>query len=92
VSALEMAAPEKEGIFAAVKGRAGGTANPVADLITRNGAYHYREQKPFERNVAMGGKDTCGDEKRVARKKKANKKACFNENDGADERSATGVN
>jgi hypothetical protein len=92
VGALEMAAAEKERIFAAVKGSACGAANPVPDLVTGNGAKHDRKQKPLEWNNACGGKDTCGDEKRVARKKKANKKTGFYKDDRANKRSASRAN
>jgi hypothetical protein len=60
-------------------------------LIAGDGAEHYREQEPLERNDARVGEDTGSDEKRVAGKKKANEKARFNENDGANERSASGA-
>src|SRR5271156_3086478 len=70
VGTLEMAAAEKERVFAAVKGSAGRTANPVANLITGDGAKHDREQKPLEGNDAGVGENACGDQKRVARKKK----------------------
>ena len=92
VGALEMAAAEKEGILAAVKCGAGGTANPVADLVAGDGAEHDRQQKPLEGNDARVGEDSGGDQKGVAWKEKADKKAGFDEDDGANERSAAGAN
>jgi hypothetical protein len=89
VGALEMAAAEKQGIFAAVEGSACGTANPIADLITCDSAEHDRQEKPLERNDSRVGEDACGDEKRVTGKKKADKETGFDKDDGADERSAS---
>jgi len=86
-----MAAAEKKGFFAAVEGRAGGTADPVADLVTGNGAKHDWKQKPLKGNNARVGEDAGGDKKRVAGKKKANKEACFYEHDGANEGRAAGA-
>jgi hypothetical protein len=86
--ALEMAASEKEGIFAAVKSGTSGAANPVANLVPRNGAEHDREQEPFERNDSRVGENARSDEQGITRKKKAHEKACFYEKDGANERSA----
>jgi hypothetical protein len=92
VGALEVAAAEEQGIFAPVQGGASGTANPIADLVTGDGAKHDGEQKPLEGNNASVGEDAGGDQKRIAGKKKANEEAGFYEDDGANERSASGAN
>lgn len=86
-----MAAAKEEGILAPVKSGTGGAANPVADLVTRDGAEHDGKQEPLERNDAGERKDTGGDEKRIAGEKKPNKESGFNEDDGANERSASGA-
>jgi len=92
VSALEMAAAEKERIFAAIKCCSGGATDPVADLVTGDGAEHDRKQEPLEGNDSRVGEDARGDEQGVSGKKKANEKAGFDENDGANERSAARAN
>ena len=89
MGALEMAAAEKEGVFAAIKGGACGTANPIANLVAGNGAKHDREQKPLEGNDAGVREDAGGDQKRVARKKKAHEEPSFYKDYGANQRSAT---
>lgn len=89
MGALEMAAAEKQGIFAAIKGRASGAANPIADLITYDSAEHHRKQKPLERNDPCVGENARGDQKRITGKKKADKETGFDKDDGADERSAS---
>jgi hypothetical protein len=88
VGALEMATAEEQGILAAIKGGASGAANPIANLIPCDGAEHDRKEKPLQRNNAGGGKDACGDEKGITRKKKANEEAGFYEDDCADKGSA----
>ena len=60
-------------------------------LIAGNRAEHDREQKPLKRNHAGVREDARGYEKRIAGKKKANEETCFNENDRANERSASGA-
>jgi len=61
VGPLEMAAAKKERVFAAVKGSAGGTADPVAHLVTGDGAKHNWEQQPLEGNNSRVGKNAGGD-------------------------------
>ena len=82
--ALEVAAPEKDRILTAVQGRSGGPANPIANLIARNSAEHDRKQKPLKRDNACGREDAGSDQQRITWKKKANKKAGFDEDDGAN--------
>lgn len=89
VGALEMAAAEEKGIFAAVEGCSSGTSNPVANLIAGDSAKHDWPEKPLEGDDARVGKDPGGDEKRVTGKKKSHKEAGFDEDDGANERSAS---
>jgi hypothetical protein len=88
---LEMAAAKKERILTAIKRRASGTANPVADLVTGDGAKHDWKQKPFEGDNTCVGKNASGDQKRIPGKKKTNEKAGFDKDDGADQRGAAGA-
>jgi len=92
VGALEVAAAEEQGIFTPVEGGASGTPNPIADLVPGDGTKHNGEQKPPEGNNASVREDAGGDQKRIARKKKANEEAGFYEDDSANERSASGSN
>ena len=86
-----MAFSEKQGIFALVKRRACGAANPVAELVSGNRASRHRKQPVREqrrqRNIENPVRyDARGDEKRVSRQEKSHKKSRFHENDCADER------
>jgi hypothetical protein len=92
MGALEVAAAEEKGVLAPVQGGSCGTSNPVTDLVTSDGAKHDREQKPLEGYNASVGEDAGSDQKRIARKKKTNEEAGFYEDDGANERSASGAN
>ena len=91
MSALKMAAPEKERILAPVKRRASRAADPITDLIAHNGAQHYREKKPLQRNHVSGRKNSCSNEQGIAGKQKTNEKAGFHKNDRANERSTAGA-
>src|SRR4029077_3459089 len=44
VSALKMASPKEERVFAAVESGTGGAANPIANLIAHDGAKHDGEE------------------------------------------------
>jgi hypothetical protein len=88
MSALEMATAEEEGLFAGVKFRAGGSADPVADLVANNGAEHDGQEQPFQWDDTGGGENSSGDEQGIAGKKKADEESGFNENDTANEGSA----
>src|SRR5467141_1970732 len=46
MGALQVAAPEEEGLFAAVKSCTGRAANPVANLIAHDGAEHDGKKEP----------------------------------------------
>lgn len=89
MGALEVAAAEKERVFSAIERGASRAANPVANLVPSNGAKHDRKQKPLEGNYASGREDARRDEKRITGKKKTDKEAGFDKNDGANERSAS---
>jgi hypothetical protein len=86
--ALKMAAAEEEGIFSAVERRAGRAADPITDLVTHDGAKHYREQQPLQGDDVGRRKNPCGDQQGITGEKKADKKSGFDENDAANERSA----
>ena len=86
--AFEMASFEEERVFAFIKRSAGSAPNPVANLITHDGAEHRREKHFGERDVPCGGKDSRGYQEGVAGKKETNEKAGLDENNHAnDERS-----
>jgi hypothetical protein len=92
MSALEMAAAEEERIFAFVESRAGGAADPVADLIADDGTKHDGKQQPFQRNNVCGGENAGGDEQGIAGKEKADEETGFDEDNGADQRGAASSN
>src|SRR5262245_23593128 len=50
VRALQMAAAEEERILALVKSSAGGAADPVANLVSDNGAKHDWQEEPAQRD------------------------------------------
>ena len=50
VCPLQVAAPEKQGIFASIQRGTSLASDPVSDLISRNGAGHYRQQQQPKRN------------------------------------------
>jgi len=89
---LKVASPEEERIFAAVQRGTRRAANPVADLVTYNGAKHDRQEKPFEWDHAGSGKNSSGHQQGIPRKEKSHKKTGFNENDRADEGRSAGAN
>jgi hypothetical protein len=93
---LQMAAAKKKRFFAFVRGRSGGATDPVAQLIANDRAENDREQptqeKELHRNAGYRGKNSGGDQQRVARQKKTDKHSGFDENDAADQRRATGPN
>ena len=91
VRSLKVAPAEKEGVFATIKRGASGAANPIANLIARDGAEHDWKQKPLKWNNTCGGEDASSDQQGVTGKKKTYKKARFDEHDGANQRSAAGA-
>jgi hypothetical protein len=84
MSALEMAAAEEEGVFASVEFRTSGTADPIPDLVSNNGAEHDGQEQPFQGDDAGGRENSSGDEQGIAGEKKANEKPGFNENYSAN--------
>src|SRR5216683_2633040 len=60
--ALKMAAPEEERVLLSIQSRSGRAANPVAKLVSDDGAGHNRQQKPTEWNHVSGGKEAGFDE------------------------------
>lgn len=91
VCSLKMAAAKEKRVLAPVQRSSCRAAYPISNLVSDDRAKHGGKEQPFQGNNAAIGKDASGDEKGVARKKEAYKKTCFNENNGADERSAAGA-
>src|SRR5216683_2928916 len=83
--ALKMAAPEEERVLLSIQSRSGGAANPVAKLVSDDGAGHDGQQKPPQRNHSSGGKDAGSDQQGIARQKEPNEKAGFDEDDETDQ-------
>jgi hypothetical protein len=83
VSSLEMAPAEKQRIFAPVKCWTGGASDPVAQLVTGNGAKDTWEKQPAKRDYLLAGEDAGGDEQGIARQKEPNEEACLHKDDGA---------
>src|SRR5437016_10821927 len=85
MGALKVAAPEEEGVFAAVQSRTRRAANPVTDLVAHDGAKHDGQEKPLQREHAGSGKNSGGHQQRITGKKKSYKKTGFDEDDRTDE-------
>ena len=86
VRALQVTPTEKKGVLTTIQGRTGFAANPVAELITGDGADDADKNQAANGKEALASEDTRGDEKGIAGKKKANEESRFHENDEPDER------
>src|SRR5260370_3044829 len=82
--ALKMAAPEEERVLLSIQSRPGGAANPVAKLVSDDGAGHDGQQKPPQRNHSSGGKKAGSDQQGIAPQKEPNQQDGFDENDDTD--------
>ena len=86
---LQVAATEEKGVFAAIESRTRRTPNPVAELVTNDGAQDAWKKQPAQGNHVLAGEDARGDQQGVAGKKKANEEPGFHEDDGANERGSS---
>jgi hypothetical protein len=87
-----MFAPEKEAFFAGVQFAARAAANPVAQLIARDGAQNSRQQNPAQRQNSTRRENSCANQQGIAGQKKTYKQSGLNEDHQADERSAACTN
>ena len=71
MSALEMASPKKQRIFAAIQSGACRAADPIANLITYDSAEHHRDKQPSQGDDAAGRKNARGDQEGISGKEKA---------------------
>jgi hypothetical protein len=83
-----MAATKEKRVFAFVERRASRAANPISQLITDDGATYYWQQ-PMEhhggkRNGGCCGKNTSGNQQRIAGQKKADEQAGLHKNNRAN--------
>lgn len=92
MGSLKMTAPEKERVFATVKRGPSRAANPITDLVARDGAKHYGQQKPLQRYDASIGKYAGRNEEGVTGEKKPDKETGFYEDNGTYKRSAARPN
>src|SRR6266566_3579007 len=88
MSALEMASPKKQRIFAAIQSGACRAADPIANLITYDSAEHHRDKQPSQGDDAAGRKNARGDQEGISGKEKADKETGLDKDDGANERGA----
>jgi hypothetical protein len=88
MSALEMPLTKYERIFAPVQRLACLPADPVTDLVARNGAEGNEEQEFRDMKLSGGGKNASRDEQGITGKKKSNEETRFNENNDAHQQRA----
>src|SRR5713101_5959575 len=84
VGPQKVTAPKEKRVFASIERWTCRTANPVSELITNNCAEYAGKEQPRKRDHVLAGEDAGGDQKRIAREKKADKKSRLSKDDGAD--------
>jgi hypothetical protein len=89
VSALQMAAAEKQRIFATIQRWARRAPNPIAKLVAGNRAEDAGDEQPAKRNYILPRENAGSDKQGIARQKKSNEESCLNKNDGANQAGAT---
>ena len=92
VGAAQMAAAEKEGIFAAVQGISGAASNPITKLVAGDGAQGHQGQKRSNGKVAGAGKNACGYKEGITGKEEADEETGFNKNNEANQKRAAPPN
>src|SRR5437879_2776509 len=80
MSALELASPEEERIFAAIQRRARRAADPIADLIAYDGAQHHGDKQPSQWDDAARRKNARSDQEGISGKEKADEETGLNKN------------
>jgi hypothetical protein len=85
---LKVAAAKEERVFAAIQSRAGGPADPIADLVADDSAEHHWDKQPSQGDDAAGRKNTCRYQEGIPRKEKPDEETGLNKNDSANERGA----
>jgi hypothetical protein len=84
MSALEMAAPEKQRIFTVIERLPSGAANQVPELVPDDRAKGNEKKQRRYRKMAGARKDACSYEKGIAGQEKAYEKAGLHKNDNAN--------
>jgi hypothetical protein len=89
MGALEVAATEEEGVFAAIQGRTRRAANPIPQLVTHDRAENARKPQPAKGEYILASEDARGNEKGIAGKEEADEKPGLHKDDKANERGSS---
>src|SRR5882672_1490356 len=85
VRALQMASAKQKRVFPFVKSGASAAANPVSQLVAKNGAQDAGKQQPLNRHNILSSKNSGSDQERIARQEEANKQAGLDKKNAAND-------